>query len=767
MLELTAKKFIVDYHLEDQGKGNMAHRSRQKHQTGKFGISSGSSKLPLGTLASIKVRSRLCSFCRLVLRSIEEHPNRQEDAVDDDAAECFASWEIDGRQITKRKDGFPVATRARTRRIHLHWPGYDFQDSYIVLVAPDSWGSEGLFFGRPVDKAEHNPALAKRWTDLCCASHGKVCEPERGRAFNELINKAFFGVLDVDLMYLTSLPPNGRYVALSYTWGTAEPNKQPFKSTLNNFHVLHHRGGVQIIQSKLPRVIRDAITLVKSMGERYLWVDSLSIVQDSNSSWDLNAGVMDIVYGGAHLTICAADGDGADAGLKGLDSSARIFTQHIEEYDPGFAPPVDLMVSHLAETYINQSEWNKRGWTFQERMLSKRCLVFVDGRMYFQCRTMTMCEDIYSEDPDAGWSMELGQAPTRMLSELVDRPIQVYAESVELYTSRQLSMSKDILNAFNGMRNLIGNTLRAHLVHGLPNSHFDWAFLWETQEIDTRNPIERRDPQKFPTWSWCGWIGGAMAYKSTMVEGTLINLHEWLMEHTWIVWYIRDGYGSLRLVWNENYHHDEGKRRLSRWQGYAYQCNSDPDPWVDPYGRLIPEERRDLTRSKFNLTLPPEYPYSVNIDSRRSEPYIQFPDLLYLQFWTWSAHLRLTFEGTSGTPMVRRLRRYGISDHKGDWCGTIVLDPGRLRYHKDGNKYEFLAISDAKDFSAEEYDGWTYYIPKERVQSEWDLYYVLLIEMDESDGKKVARRLGLGKVFKEAFENSCEPGKMWKEFILA
>src|SRR2546430_9026534 len=32
-------------------------------------------------------------------------------------------------------------------------------------------------------------------------------------------------------------------------------------------------------------------------------------------------------------------------------------------------------VSHLAETYIKKSKWNTRGWTFQERLLSKRCLI--------------------------------------------------------------------------------------------------------------------------------------------------------------------------------------------------------------------------------------------------------------------------------------------------------------------------------------------------------------------------------------------------------
>jgi hypothetical protein len=52
---------------------------------------------------------------------------------------------------------------------------------------------------------------------------------------------------------------------------------------------------------------------------------------------------------------------------------------------------------------------------------------------------------------------------------------------------------------------------------------------------------------------------------------------------------------------------------------------------------------------------------------------------------------------------------------------------------------------------------------RERNQSEWYLYHVLLIEYDEA---KIASRVGLGKVYKEAFFNSCGPGRHWKEFIL-
>jgi hypothetical protein len=71
------------------------------------------------------------------------------------------------------------------------------------------------------------------------------------------------------------------YVALSYVWGDVPM----FKTKRSNIEVLLQPGalynkGNGIV---LPDTIRDAIHLVKALGERYLWVDCLSIIQDADS----------------------------------------------------------------------------------------------------------------------------------------------------------------------------------------------------------------------------------------------------------------------------------------------------------------------------------------------------------------------------------------------------------------------------------------------------------------------------------------------------
>jgi hypothetical protein len=113
-------------------------------------------------------------------------------------------------------------------------------------------------------------------------------------------------------------------------------------------------------------------------------------------------------------------------------------------------------------------------------------------------------------------------------------------------------------------------------------------------------------------------------------------------------------------------------------------------------------------------------------------------------------------------------------DRRGDKCGSILVDVEWLRQKQlmdDGSggfndltespEFEFIAISQAKNFTKEEFPGWSYYIPKEREESEWDLFFVLLIEHFLTEG--FHRRVALGKVFKTAFSMI---GDEWREIIL-
>lgn len=773
-MRLTEEKFMINEYtkhrrsprtVKEQGKPSVEQLVESED------MEFGPEGFRLGTLKEIHFRNAQCPLCRLVTKSLyeqahekpllrnekgEEIPLTDQDVNEwpEKEAVCYASWQVDGRILQHDQNGNISKSRACTRRIRLHWDWPKFFDSYIVLMASSSRETPGLFLGRTLHNARIDPAALRQWTEYCVRSHGSTCQ---GKAQDFSAWKSFFGVIDVNDMRLTSLPPGKRYVALSYVWGSGPV----FTTKESNIKSLLSHGGIRKNLSSLPRTIRDSIELVRALGERYLWVDALCIIQDSKRSWTLNSRVMDLVYGNAYLTICAADGENANAGLRGLDPSDRSMPpQIIEQY----SPEVRLMSTMPAENYIRQSVWNTRAWTFQERLVSARNLIFVGGRVYFQCRCTARSIDIITEDESAGWSIEFIQSPLLMLQLLPNDPLLVYKKSLELYMTRNLTYSKDILAAFNGIGNLVCEALGGSLIHGLPSSHFDWALLWEARDAAERRVEE--DDEIFPSWSWCGWKGEMMEYKPQVLSGCEDNLHEWLMNHTWITWYIRDFNGNLRLVWDGDGDATTQKPKENTQRGYL-GSKADESGTYDPYGRYIKEQERHLVRSQFELTLT-ECPYGVSViessSYRQSSAFLRNnpeKDLPYLQFYTWSAFFRIRDEPSRD--FHRKFQRYSMLDYKDDWCGTVVLERLWAVTLDPDKPLEFIAISEARQFDKEEYDGWAYYVPKERDQSTWDLYYVLLIEY-RSD---IAYRMGLGKVFMEAFNNSCKPeGKQWKEFIL-
>lgn len=552
-----------------------------------------------------------------------ERPGEKGNEPDvDPDSNCFMVWEVDGRQARGRRTSTFTVEEEDTqysnvsRRIRFWWKQRDgkVQESYILFVpppdpmVPNSDGSgyqrgkwaKAEFLAREFDPEKSQYALIGSWLNICEKHEPKCTEAYELDRFEYLRSQTWFGVIDVVQMKLCSLPEPSEgdkslYVALSYVWG--RPTGQDHRTLRANVSQRTYPGGIE--ERTLPKTIRQAIQLTRDLGLRYIWIDSLCIVQDSYSSFKLNAEMMDLIYRNAHLTICAADGEGSGEGLSALDpmKAEKPIAQYVEG--------IKLQVSRPSESVIRDSVWNQRGWTFQERILSPRCLLFVKGRFYFQCRKSNMSQDIYPDPTGNGLSMDWMNSPLRTLSGLKTRPIWLYMTCVSLYTGRHLTNAEDILPAFEGVAGLMRNHMHGDLagfLYGLPPSHFDLALLWEPLSAQ-----KRREPSKngrygqvdteLPSWSWAGWTdasidkksfsardsasssgkkskefssdkGSQVKYKNETLDGCFADVHEWLLQHTWIQWFIRDSSGDLRPVW-------DGKAMskvddvLPRWRGYA------------------------------------------------------------------------------------------------------------------------------------------------------------------------------------------------------
>ncbi|OCK86223.1 HET-domain-containing protein, partial [Lepidopterella palustris CBS 459.81] len=196
--------------------------------------------------------------------------------------------------------------------------------------------------------------LLQSWITFCDENHG--CHLRTTHDLPQL------RVINVHDRCVIQAPPSCQYAALSYVWG--------FVKILNSGKTL---------PDKLPQTIEDAILMVKLLGGMYLWVDAICINQEDPEDKAVQIQAMDRIYNGAWLTLIAGEGDDANAGLPGVRTGSRSYQQYFEV--------VDGLTIYISTPLLKESlsRWINRGWTFQEGLLSDRCLIFTASQVFWKC----------------------------------------------------------------------------------------------------------------------------------------------------------------------------------------------------------------------------------------------------------------------------------------------------------------------------------------------------------------------------------------------
>ncbi|KAF5643551.1 tol [Fusarium tjaetaba] len=175
------------------------------------------------------------------------------------------------------------------------------------------------------------------------------------------------------------------YAALSHCWGTTVKSelRKDSEETMKT-----------IMIETLDPSFRDAVDITYRMGIKYLWIDSLCIMQRTEE-WEEESGDMGLVYARAKFVISATASKNSDGGcyqprdLYPYDcvlcanwTSALVVRSRIRYPD----------LVHLFGERVDRSFLATRGWTFQERFLASRILHFCSGLLMFECNTLTTSE---------------------------------------------------------------------------------------------------------------------------------------------------------------------------------------------------------------------------------------------------------------------------------------------------------------------------------------------------------------------------------------
>lgn len=290
------------------------------------------------------------------------------------------------------------------------------------------------------------------------------------------------------------------YVALSHCWGTTTP----IQTTTAN--VSDRLNGISM--SELPKTFQEAVLVVRRLGIRYLWIDTLCIVQDDTFDWQVESVRMNEIYHHASLTLAATAAENCQAGLfQSFKPSPRV---RISDW---------TFAARICGPYSveNKPILESRAWTLQEDILSRRIVYFGKVQLRWRCLTQAVTEDQVLDDYDeVVKSMPLvdsrdelgGPFPTNT-ADLKER----WKRIVESYASRNITYENDRLPALAGITKQYSQLLDDRPLLGLWHNSLAEFMLWTTYGVKSHDTfVLPRRRQNIPTWSWLS-ISGSIEYE--------------------------------------------------------------------------------------------------------------------------------------------------------------------------------------------------------------------------------------------------------------
>jgi hypothetical protein len=370
---------------------------------------------------------------------------------------------------------------------------------------------------RAIPKQQLDPVMVRSWLRECESDHGEIC---CGATRKTYTHKRKIWLIDTRHFCLVQETLPMRYAAFSYVWGKV----QTFRLQEDDIPSLSCIEGLRDIEDQLPLSIINAIEFVQSIGESYLWVDAVCIPQDNAEEMEEQIGHMASIYRSAVLTLVAISSMDANSLLPGVRPGTRTLRSFLETPDFTLAERLPSIMLKLFG-----SHYNTRAWTFQERLLSTRCLFFTEEQVFLQCQSGVFREDRAAYTPfdklgrDAlalrplSFAYVETKSPTGLTG--LAQSFHLFRHVVEEYTTKSLSFEADVLHAFTGIAEELRPLIQSPLVAGMPEKFFIRSMLFQPKRTSfTKRTAEMRHFDQwskevvsfpFPTWSWAAWVGPA------------------------------------------------------------------------------------------------------------------------------------------------------------------------------------------------------------------------------------------------------------------
>lgn len=502
-------------------------------------------------IASLRESAQLCRLCLLILEALE----RTSLIVDAEnyRAHVHDTYQlINDTSITISTNGHlaPVDEKAHALIISCgpikrydsteQRVAYNAGTTWLGIEAEDGSAAAALVATRPIAEDPRNKTtlgLIKKWIKTCEDGHDK-CQmgytreetrfagptDDEGTRLRAKYNKkdcalptrvidVFASEDGVRLVESQTIGGRGCYIALSHVWGKVAH----FKTERLSYEA--HKDKIPL--PNLPQTFQDAVIITRDLGIRYLWIDSLCIIQDSALDWEQEASRMASVYMNAYVTISAtsaADSNGGCLNRRQFPPSIVVLPYVV----PETAIPDGTWTIHNRTTswddHVRKSVLATRAWTLQEKQLARRTLHYAADQVSFECKTgfefetqrpgQTVGEQTFYFQM-LYWTIVSFRSADQtavkgLIAGLVNR---TWSRVIEDYSLRKLTFEKDKLPAVAGLAQYASQLTLDRYHFGLWETQLDLGLLWRTAPYEDASECRGRVEGRAPTWSWASVDG--------------------------------------------------------------------------------------------------------------------------------------------------------------------------------------------------------------------------------------------------------------------
>ncbi|KAI1277694.1 hypothetical protein F5Y07DRAFT_398247 [Xylaria sp. FL0933] len=479
------------------------------------------SQLDTAGLRSLPPHSNLCMKC--LNMNFWKGGFSVEDKIEDlyartrDCSFCLMLWNAN------RKFGLPKTLRVRLER---HQSMLKLSGTNLMLPVFSIVRSPKLYTPLPIqiglpELPQPGTALffslLRLWLQDCDDGHQGCEAPKRITLPTRLVDVGSVESPQLRLLETRDEILNGkRYIALSHPWGNQEEHP-PFVTLRRDTsgqgrELAEFKKAIPTHQ--FPATFRDAVLTTRALNIRYLWIDSLCIIQGEDGDFNEEAKRMEDVFSCAYCVLAASRATGQHDGFLQPIRQREYIAFSGEGGNPFYVcENIDDFSGDVLEGSLNT-----RGWVLQERALARRTIFFTERQTYFECGKGVRCQSLTRMHNNMADFLGDPNFPNKAISVQRGLRIRYFQDLYRQYSRLSFSRIEDRPFAIEGLENRLRTAYGMDGAYGIFDDGpgkglFHRSLLWQRGEDEPSPGLSRIvfPPERrvaVPTWSWMAYRGG-------------------------------------------------------------------------------------------------------------------------------------------------------------------------------------------------------------------------------------------------------------------